>query len=207
MQMQQPYYTATLPAQAQVPGSYYQPAIYTLYNPHVLAPEQQTLLSQVPATPILQPLQYSNPEAFQNMLAHGNSAIISPSDGQYYSDTMISPTDSVSTYALNPWGSGSVAVAPIASPTVPVPASFPTTFVTPPTTQVFDLVHGLDGLALSGQVIENSTSQSPQNLWASGFDAFSPQLQQLQAQGASYAYDSEGASAKARRRSAKRHSA
>jgi hypothetical protein len=126
----QPFYTKTVP---QSQFGYYQPP-QALYNPI-----GQTLMSQVPPTPILRPLQYANPDAFRLQSRPGIFNNIS-SDEEYHES--ISPTDTVSTYSSNPW----VGVAPPQN-------TFSTTYVPP--TQVFDLVQGLGTMAISGS--ENRT--------------------------------------------------
>lgn len=193
----QPFYTNTPLPQAQPVGSYYQPTINTLYNP---TRAEQTFISQVPATPILRPLQYSNPDAFQlrsrqDFFTPGNN-LTSSDEEYYYSDEMISPTDTVSVYSLSPW----TTAAPVAAvPTLP--PTFPPAFA-PPTTQVFDLVQGLGAIAISGP---ENTSQSP-GLRVSGLGNLSPPIrstgmQQLQVQGVN------NSGPKARRKAGKRRSA
>lgn len=131
----QPFYTTPLP---QSPFGYYQPT-HALYNP-----VEQTLTPQVPPTPILRPLQYTNSDTFQLRSCQGIPTTIG-SDAEYHDG--ISLTDTVSTYSLNPW----VGVAP--------PQNTLSTAYVPPT-QVFDLVQGLGTMAISG-----SENQTP-GVWA-----------------------------------------
>ncbi|KAK5048901.1 hypothetical protein LTR84_005321 [Exophiala bonariae] len=116
-------------------------------------PMEQTLMSQIPATPILRPVQYSYSDgfSFSPPPRRGFSSIltnINPTSGLYsYDSTGPSPTDTISTYSLNPnpWVAGRT--YPSESNAMPVSGIYSNVLV--PTTQVFDLVQGLGTMGLS----------------------------------------------------------